>query len=189
MSISDRVRRNVTPRRLLLVVSLSALVWTAGIFLVPWLAASGADAGWLRLIYRPMCHQIPERCLILAGAPAAMCARCAGLCIGGSAGLLFVALTLSTLRGSRVVWLIAATAPTFIDVGARLVGLQGLANIPRLLVALPAGLVLGLLLGEALIELARRTNGKSPRSPEGRPVYDLTENVVNSGTPQRSGWE
>lgn len=155
---SSRVRRDiVTPRRLVVAVSLLAFVWTAGIFVVPWVAGTtGADAGVVKLCYRPVCHQLAERSLRVAGEPTAVCSRCAGLYLGGTLGLLVMAVTMTPLKGSRLTWLLAAAAPTLVDVGARVVGLPGLPNVPRMIVALPAGVVLGMLLGEALSDLGVR---------------------------------
>ncbi|MDX1390259.1 MAG: DUF2085 domain-containing protein [Acidobacteriota bacterium] len=142
-------------------VSILAVVWSAGIFVVPWLADPGAPA---RLLYAPVCHQLPERSLTIAGSPAAVCARCTGLYLGGTLGLLLVAAARIRLRGSRLTWLIVAVAPSVVDVAAGVVGLGGLPNVPRLLVALPAGVVLGLLLGEAVLDLASSIRERRKRS-------------------------
>jgi uncharacterized membrane protein len=155
---SSWVRREiVTPRRLVVAVSLLAFVWTAGIFVAPWVAGTtGAETGVLKLCYQPVCHQLAERSLRVAGGPSAVCSRCAGLYLGGTLGLLWLAVTMTPLTGSRLTWLVAASAPTLIDVGVRFAGLPGLPNVPRMLVALPAGVVLGMLLGEALADLGAR---------------------------------
>jgi uncharacterized membrane protein len=155
---SSWIRREiVTPRRLVVAGSLLALVWTAGIFVVPWVAATtGAETVFLKLCYQPVCHQLEERSLRVAGEPSLVCSRCAGLYLGGALGLLVMAVTMTPLRGSRLTWLLAASAPTLVDVGVRVAGLPGLPNLPRLLVALPAGVVLGMLLGEALSDLGAR---------------------------------
>jgi len=170
---SSWIRRDiVTPRRLVVAVSLLACIWTARIFVVPWLAGTtGVETGFLKLCYQPVCHQLAERSLEVAGEPTAVCSRCAGLYLGGALGLLVMAVTMTPLRGSRLTWLLAASAPTLIDVGVRVVGLPGLPNLPRMLVALPAGVVLGMLLGEALADLGDR-----------KPV-ELSET-----TPNEMGW-
>jgi uncharacterized membrane protein len=175
MSSSRHRRDIVTPRRLVVAVLLLATVWTAGIFVVPWLVgATGAETGFLRLLYQPVCHQLAERSLQVAGESTAVCSRCTGLYLGGALGLLVMAVTMTPLRGSRLTWLLAASAPTLIDVGARVAGLPGLPDVPRLLVALPAGAVLGMLLGEALSDLGDRA--REPLS--GRPV-ELSDTTAN----------
>ena len=154
--------REKTPRqtRLILAIATSlALAWTGGAVLAPWLAAQGSFlAPWLRLIYRPGCHQIAERCLDLGFGPMAVCARCAGLYLGGSLGLLW-----TTLRGRssrpRPLWLAVVAAPTVLDFAAGQLGLPSLGSWERFALALPLGLLAGLFLGDALITIAAANSG------------------------------
>ncbi len=172
-------------RRGVIVVFVLAVMWTAGIFVVPWLADEVATA---RLLYSPVCHQLPERSLTIAAHPATVCARCTGLYLGGTVGLLLVAAAGITLRRSRLTWLVVTAAPSVIDVGAGFVGLGGLSNLPRLLVALPAGVVLGLLLGEAVSDLAQSIRNRdkdkpyefAAHAPSSRPQTDGTGGGGNS---------
>ncbi len=133
-----------------------ALLWTAGVVAVPWLASHGSFfAPWLRLVYKPGCHQIAERCLDLGFGPMAVCARCMGLYIGGCLGLLWTALRNRSSR-PRPVWLAVVAAPSVLDFAAGLVGLPSLANWPRFALAVPLGLLAGLYLGDALLEIVRQ---------------------------------
>ena len=66
-----------------------AAVWTAGAVLAPWLASHHHTPGAiLKLLYRPGCHQLADRCFDLGYGPFAVCARCVGLYLGGTLGLL-----------------------------------------------------------------------------------------------------
>ena len=133
----------------------AAALWTAGVVVAPWLAAHNSFlGGWLRLLYRPGCHQIADRCLDLGFGPMAVCARCAGLYLGGALALLWTTVRKNPLR-PRPVWLAIVAAPTVLDFAAGQVGLPSLGNWTRFAVALPLGLLAGLYLGDALIEIVR----------------------------------
>jgi uncharacterized membrane protein len=137
--------RHESTRIVLGIATALAALWTAGALLAP----------WLRLVYRPGCHQMAERCLDLGFGPMAVCARCAGLYAGGCLGLLW-----TTLRGRssrpRPLWLAVAAVPTVLDFAAGQVGLPSLGNWERFALALPLGLLAGLFLGDALIEIVRK---------------------------------
>jgi len=152
-------------RRIVLLVAGLSMVWTLGIFLIPLLQSWDPTTGLLRLIYQPLCHQDPERSLHLGMWAHAVCARCCGLYLGGSSGLLWMGMFLA--RGQRaphVGWLVAAAAPSLLDVAARFAGWPGLPNLPRLVIALPLGVVLGLLLGFGVADL-RRMVSEERRTP------------------------
>jgi uncharacterized membrane protein len=148
----------VTPRGLLLAVTALAVLWTAGIVVVPLTERSGDDvaataAGLARLAYRPVCHQIPDRSLTLGGHPFAVCARCTGLYLGGVAGLALMAL--GRRRAPGRLWLLVAITPTVLDFGVGHLTGVGLPNLARLAVAFPAGLMLGWYLGIGVADLGR----------------------------------
>ena len=156
MSPSSAVQR---PDRLsrvaVLCVALLASLYVAGSFVAPLLETAGrAGGGWLQLLYAPMCHQDPERSLAVAEGHQSVCARCSGLYLGGVVGLLVAAwLALTPRRRPQPLWLALAAAPTLVDVSISWVGLGGLPNLPRLLVAWPAGFVAGLFLAVGLSDL------------------------------------
>ena len=69
-------------------LGLQALVLFAG--LLPWLfALARVRTPALALAFRSLCHQMPERTLVLFGAPMLVCSRCAGLYAGVALGALF----------------------------------------------------------------------------------------------------
>jgi uncharacterized membrane protein len=154
---------NDTPRTSRLVPAIVtglAGLWTAGIVVAPWLSAHDAIlGGWLRLMYRPGCHQIVDRCLDLGFGPMAVCARCAGLYLGGTLALLCTLARNSPSR-PRPLWLAVMAMPTIIDFVGGQLGLPSLGNWARFAVALPLGLLAGLYLGDALIEIVRANSGQ-----------------------------
>jgi uncharacterized membrane protein len=95
-----------------------------------------------RNLFAPFCHQIPERCLCLGGAPFPLCARCAGLYAGCGLGGLWLAAAGGRLRLSlRGLGLSAALlALCAIDALARLSYTWGLGNGFRFLLGYGAGL-------------------------------------------------
>lgn len=137
------------------------LAFASGIALVPWLEARGLHAaGVLRLGYAPLCHQLPERSFTVDSRPAAVCARCSGLYVGGVAGMLVaVALGIGRGRRPRPLWLAAAVAPTVAEFALSWLGLPGLANLPRFLLALPAGALAGVFLSIGIHDLFEWRNG------------------------------
>ena len=141
-------------RRWLTVVTFAAFLVCALVILIPVAEEGGwPRASWLRLFFQPACHQIPERCLDLGAGTLPICARCAGLYTGGFAGLL------ATLVGGRrfrfhLRWLALAAAPSMLDFGLGLIHMPTLPNWPRFALALGPGFLAGLLLANAVCEIA-----------------------------------
>ncbi len=149
---------HATSRLVPALVTVCALVWTAGVVAVPWLASHDSIfAPVLRLVYKPGCHQLPERCLDLGFGPMAVCARCMGLYIGGCLGLLWTTLRNRSSR-PRPLWLAVVAAPTVLDFVAGQIGLPSLGNWPRFALAIPLGLLAGLYLGDGLLEIVRQNS-------------------------------
>ena len=141
-------------RRRLALLSMAATLFVAGMVAAPWLASRSGWGVALHVAYRPMCHQMPERCFDLGAGPLAVCARCIGLYVGGLVGLWWPVMTGRVPRlGLRA--LLLAAAPSVVDFAFGAAGLPSLTNLPRALVALPLGLVLGLLLAQGLAEILR----------------------------------
>jgi uncharacterized membrane protein len=162
-------RFDARARCLLLAIALAATAYFAGFVVVPWLESRGLAAGsWLRLAYRPTCHQIPDRCLDLGTGPLAVCARCSGLSAGGLAGILISGLLGIRLR-PRIWWLAVALAPSALDFALALAGLPSLSNWPRFLIAMPPGTLLGLLLADAVGDVVGRV-GPTGSGPGEDPV-------------------
>ncbi len=136
--------------------ALLAALFVAGTLLAPLLRARGKPSGsWLGLAYRPLCHQIGERSFGLQGQPLAVCARCEGLYVGGWVGLVIVAVTGWQFRRG-LFWLIAVATPNLLDVAAGNLGLPSAANWPRFAMAVPVGVVAGVLLAEGLTVFLER---------------------------------
>lgn len=138
--------------------TLAAAAFYGGTVLAPVLDAGGAPtARLLRLGYAPLCHQKTERSMMIGARPQAVCARCSGLYLGGVLGLAAtLGLAAAGRRGPRPFWLLAWTAPTLLDVALGVAGLPSLPNLPRLVLALPPGFVLGRFLAVALADAVCR---------------------------------
>lgn len=139
---SSRSSARVGPDWVLLAVAISAVAFLAGALLPA-----------IRVLYAPLCHQIEERSLHVAGTAMAVCARCSGAYAGGAAGLLIAALWGARLRRGKLFWLALAALPSLLDVGAHLWGYSGVGTVARALLALPAGYAAGLLLAEGIEDL------------------------------------
>lgn len=81
-----------------------------------------------------VCHQRPERSLIVFGAPVAICARCLGIYLGAAFGLL-----LRTSRHVAVRLLLLAAALNLLDGVTELAGLHGNWMFVRLALGLTLG--------------------------------------------------
>jgi uncharacterized membrane protein len=139
----------------LLVATLAATLFATLPSVAPLLDDEGLRAGtYIRLAYLPLCHQIPDRCLHIGPGPIAVCARCQGLYLGGVLGLWLATATSGRIR-LRPVWLFITVSPHLVDLALGLVGLPNAANWPRLAMAIPTGLVCGLLLAEGIVDLVR----------------------------------
>lgn len=147
-----------------LAAALLAALFVCGTWLAPLLQSTEGQAGkWLRLVYAPVCHQNPERCFVVFGAAQAVCTRCAGLYAGGVAGLFCAAWwVVARRRQPHRIWLALAVAPTVIDALLPWIGLPNLSNLPRHLLALPAGFVAGLFLAVGLADLFRTRTDVAP---------------------------
>jgi len=150
-----------------LVAAVLAMLFTAGIFLAPVLDNAGSRWGRvMRLAYAPACHQLPERSLTVGGAPQAVCARCTGLYLGGVAGLGAGALLLAgTGRCPRPFWLAVALAPTAVDALLPWLSLPQLPGLPRLVLAIPGGVVAALFLAVGIADLFTFETEARPPGP------------------------
>lgn len=137
-------------RRWVAATALAAGLFCAVVVLIPFAETNGLPAASLgRLALKPACHQITERCLDLGSGPLPVCARCAGLYAGGFAGLFYTALACRRFRPSWR-WVMAAAAPSIVDFFVGLTGLPCLPNWPRFGAAFVPGLLIGLLVADAI---------------------------------------
>lgn len=97
--------------------------------------------------FRVVCHQLPERCLWIAGTPMPVCARCAGIYFGA-----FIALLMRP-RISRQ-WMLAAAALLLLDVATESMGLRPAFAASRVATGLFLGWVLAPPVADAFQELA-----------------------------------
>ena len=73
-----------------------------------------------------VCHQRPDRCFWVFGAPVAVCARCLGIYLGAAAGLV-----MRTSRAVAIRLLLIAAALNLVDVVTEYAGLHGNWMIAR----------------------------------------------------------
>lgn len=95
----------------------------------------------LHALFGLACHQSPERCLVVADHPIALCVRCLGLFFGFGAGAA-CALVRPSARRTALRILVLAAALTALDVLAEWLGLYH--NL------IPLRMVTGCLLGAAI---------------------------------------
>jgi uncharacterized membrane protein len=104
--------------------------------------ANGASVRW-RLLFRLLCHGIPERCLTIAGIPMPICARCTAIYGGLAVGVLLFLITAAVDRVPREriarLLLYVAVVPLALDGLTQLARLRESTNLLRL----ETGLFLG----------------------------------------------
>lgn len=101
--------------------------------------AHGASMRW-RLVFRALCHGIPERCLTLWNVSMPICARCAAIYAGLLAGVI-VFLLLPRLNEITARWALGiAVLPMLIDGLTQLARLRESSNPLRIETGLVAGI-------------------------------------------------
>jgi uncharacterized membrane protein len=128
-----------------LITTMAYSLWLGGILLAPYLRSRSSPwAGLAYAIYRPVCHQVAERCLRCFGQPLAVCARCSGIYLGFLLGLGLYA----SLRRWRRLSLPAArafffvSAPIVLDTAANFLRLWHTPNAIRLATGVIWGTIL-----------------------------------------------
>ena len=141
----------------------AALLFTVLLVTAPVLQQNGSILGWLvRVTGSTLCHQDDGRSFAIRDVPLAVCARCIGLYAGGVIGLLAGGLGRAWLRPAPRTAFFVLIAPTVVDAALPLTGLfgySGLANLPRMLISLPAGAVCGWFLAIAVGEIVSGSPG------------------------------
>jgi uncharacterized membrane protein len=126
-----------------------------------------------------ICHQLPERSFHLAGYQLPVCARCLGIYMGVSGGVAYVwmhpngGLTALSRLAQEFRWLAAlAAAPTLLTVALETAGAWSPSNNTRALAGLSLGILVGLVVMNALATLhydecvpPRPTVPKPPQRP------------------------
>lgn len=148
------MRTTVSARFAVLTAAALAVLFTSLLVTAPLLQQEGSLLGWVvRAFGSTVCHQDAGRSFTIGGAPLAVCSRCTGLYAGGALGLLAAGLLSAWRRPAPRKLFFILVAPTLVDAVLPLTGLfgyEGLANLPRMLISLPAGGVCGWFLAIAI---------------------------------------
>jgi uncharacterized membrane protein len=157
-------------RRALLGTTLLALAFVAATYAGPLVGdGEGRAAEFLRRAYGSTCHQRAERSMTVGGGRQAVCARCAGLYLGGLLGLGACAAAMTRPWWPRRRWFALVVVPSAVDALAGWLGWPALDNLPRLVLAVPAGCFAGVFLAIGVADLFETGPGSSP-SPASFPV-------------------
>ncbi|MDL1891403.1 DUF2085 domain-containing protein [Sphingobacteriales bacterium CHB3] len=147
------------PRTTYLVILAGALAWCTAIVAVPYLAAVASPlSASVYQIFRPICHQLPERSFFLFGEKLGVCSRCASIYFTFLAGTLvfpFLHRRITPLfRNSthtRSI-LFAVLLPMLLDVVAEFAGIHDSTFLTRTITGALLGLVLPLVILPVAIE-------------------------------------
>lgn len=135
-------------------LTMVAVVWSALIVSSPRMLSSPSWSVASTLVYSSgarICHQRPERSFRAAGMQWPVCARCAGLYLAGTLGLLAGWFGAGDLRDRRHAGLLALMAlPTAVTWGLEAAGVMPFSNGARFVAALPLGVTAGWLFIRAL---------------------------------------
>ncbi len=146
---------------LVMLAAVAACAFVLVVALASVIEAAGLPGAWLvDLAGHQLCHQLPERSLVVGPGPMAVCARCFALYLGGALAL--VAAVFGRRRKifdapSR--WWLLLVAPSALDAVVHLLLGMGVSNGPRVGISIPAGFVLGLFLAEGINALSRVSEG------------------------------
>ena len=166
-----------TPRLTYMALLVGAALWCAATVLPPALISLGGERSVAAVLlygfFSPLCHQLQERCLSLAGHPMAVCARCAAIYAGFLIGTLLYPLLRSIDR--PVIpprWFIAvAVVPMLLDAALGALGAHVVGTATRIATGAACGLLLSFVLLPAALqaacELASRRSGLSTNVQKG----------------------
>ena len=146
------------PRLTYLGIAIGAGIWCVLLALPAVLAhLSGSPEGAPELVaslFRPICHQLEGRSVLLFGHPLAVCSRCSAIYVAFFAGTLFYPLVRSIetpVMPPRWVFFLAV-APMILDVLAGIVGLHAVTMTTRLVSGALFGLTAPFIIIPAAIE-------------------------------------
>lgn len=128
----------------LILLSLTGL-WCLGVLLAPVLAVvSPGVSSALYSVYKPICHQIDDRCFHLDGAKLGVCIRCSAIYFSFFVSLLSYALfrRISSPSFPGRAWILLAIAPMAIDVFLSITGIHPSTLLTRSMTGMLLGLVL-----------------------------------------------
>lgn len=94
--------------------------------------------------YAPFCHQIRERCFLIANEPLAVCARCFGIMTGFSFALIIYPLIvkLTSPKPLGPAWLIGVSLPLAIDLAGNMLRFWSSPNWLRFVIGSSWGILL-----------------------------------------------
>lgn len=125
--------------------------------------------------FSAVCHQLPDRSLLVDGIPVALCHRCTGILGGLAIGLLVAPFVVTAADRTGHAWfarvprrhragllMLLALVPATVDWGLGALGLWTNTPVSRSLTGALLGLVAGLLIGRALLSPPRPSTTLSP---------------------------
>jgi uncharacterized membrane protein len=133
-------------RLIAVILTSAAVVWTAAILSAPLLAADGQLpmlTAAIDLTGAVICHQRPDRSFHARGEQLPVCARCTGLYVAGTAGVVVGWLGVAAVPRRIRLLLAAALLPTVVTLAAEWAGLAESSNLVRAAAGLPLGGVAG----------------------------------------------
>jgi uncharacterized membrane protein len=127
--------------------AVAALLLACTAIAVPYLATHGLLllAFALQRGFSLVCHQHPDRCFWIFGAPVAVCARCLGIYLGAAIGFM-----LRTSRPLAFRLLLFAATLNALDVTTELIGLHGNWMVVRFVLGLGLGATAALLISSSV---------------------------------------
>lgn len=124
-----------THRPTYIVILVGAAIWCVMILLPPYFTAHGWShaSSLVEAFFKPLCHQLPDRCLAINGTPVAVCFRCSAVYVAFLAGTMLYPLILRVREPQEHGrWLlIAGLLPMCLDVVAGLAGLHQPTAVTR----------------------------------------------------------
>lgn len=100
-----------------------------------------------------LCHQIPQRSLVLNDNQMPFCARCTAIWIGMAVGLGFMVVYTFELNWKFLIAIVLLLIPLGVDGIGQLFGFWESTNALRILTGLPAGFISGVAIGIIIDEL------------------------------------
>lgn len=126
---------------------------------VPYLLTHGLVAAFaLQRAFSIICHQRPERCFWIFGAPVAVCARCLGIYVGAAIGLL-----LRTSRSIAMRLLVVAAFVNLLDAVNEAAGLHGNWMTARFVLGFALGAAAALLISSSMQSSAVLVSNQVPQ--------------------------
>lgn len=117
------------------------------------------------------CHQIPDRSFQLDGNQFGVCSRCFGVYFGLFAGVLVYPMwrKIDDIEPLPRIWLFVSMVPIGIDWSLTIFGIWENTHVSRFVTGLILGAVCATYIMPAIIEIARYTLKRPPRSSSGSP--------------------